>query len=390
MVGVSSRSFIIVALFAILTSLVPPAQVQAEPKQLPHTSEPAQTIATVAPLPTTPTPAILPTSTTAHATIEHETALDWQNLPLAFVPNVGQTNQRVRFQVQSLGGQVFLGDKEITFALPSPITDTATLTPTIDTNRVRSHYALRMQFLGTAAQPEIAGVDRLPGTVNYVSGATAAQWHSNVATFAGVEYRNIYPGITLRFDGAQQRLKRTYVVAPGADPTAILWRYSGQATTTIDTAGQLLVTLPVRGMPKADSQPTLLEHAPVAWQTVAGVQRPVEVNYTLNKNDTIGFRVGAYDPALPLIIDPELLYSAIIGGANKDEANAVTVDATGSVYIVGETSSSSFPATTGTYSQSSDAFVMRLNPQGTAILYSTYLNGTASDEANAIAVDASG
>jgi hypothetical protein len=89
-----------------------------------------------------------------------------------------------------------------------------------------------------------------------------------------------------------------------------------------------------------------------------------------------------------------LVYSTYLGGTSDDRGEGIAVDAAGNVYVTGYTGSSNFPTTPGAYqtalSSSVDAFVAKLNPTGTALVYSTYLGGSGGDEALGIAVDNAG
>ena len=95
-------------------------------------------------------------------------------------------------------------------------------------------------------------------------------------------------------------------------------------------------------------------------------------------------------------------YVTYLGGSADDAATAIAVDAAGNAYITGATSSSNFPTTPGVVQPHlkgsggnacisfGDAFIAKLNPTGTQLLYSTYLGGSRDDFANAIAIDAQG
>jgi Beta-propeller repeat len=84
--------------------------------------------------------------------------------------------------------------------------------------------------------------------------------------------------------------------------------------------------------------------------------------------------------------------SAVLGGSALDSANAVAVDAAGNIYVAGETASANFP-TVGSprgFAGVSDAFVVKLDPTGTVLFYSTLIGGSEADSATAIGVDAGG
>jgi hypothetical protein len=89
-----------------------------------------------------------------------------------------------------------------------------------------------------------------------------------------------------------------------------------------------------------------------------------------------------------------LVYSTHLGGSSVDQGSGIAVDATGNAYVTGLTSSIDFPTTLGafqtTYAGNQDAFVTKLNPAGSALVYSTYLGGSNFDQAAGIAVDATG
>lgn len=99
-----------------------------------------------------------------------------------------------------------------------------------------------------------------------------------------------------------------------------------------------------------------------------------------------------------------LVYVTYLGGSNDEVGAAIAADASGNAYVTGYTASTNFPVTTGAYQTqygggttvnqvavvSGDAFVAKLNPAGSALIYSTYLGGNKDDLGAAIAVDAAG
>jgi hypothetical protein len=284
-------------------------------------------------------------------------------LPLAFVPNAGQSDASFAFQAVSRFGTVAFSPDEVT------------LVPTTD-------VALRVQFLNANPSSHIAGHDQLPGVMNFYAGDDPARWRSNLPTYGAIVYGSLYDGIDLMYNGREGSLKGTYTIAPGANPDRIRWRYRGADQVTIDPAsGDLHIDL---------GATRLIEQAPIAWQIRSGVERPIGVRFAAQRDGSFGFVVEAYDPTLPLIIDPTLIYGTYLGAGSTDTARGIAVDGNGNVYLTGQTYSSNFPGTTGPRSGATDVFVTKLNAQGNTLLFTTILGGSDDEAGNGIAVDATG
>src|SRR5207248_4394383 len=81
----------------------------------------------------------------------------------------------------------------------------------------------------------------------------------------------------------------------------------------------------------------------------------------------IAFKIGAYDPTRPLVIDPVLIYSTYLGGSGDDLASSIAVDFANNLYIAGTTSSTNFPTHAPAYPATaglSDIFVTKLDSTG--------------------------
>jgi hypothetical protein len=290
-------------------------------------------------------------------------------LPLRFEANAGQTGGQVKFLSRGSGYTLFLTSSEAVLALKK--------------------NTLRMQLLGADANAEATGVEKLPGTVNYFIGNDPKQWRTNVPTYGKVEYRNVYPGVDLVYYGNQQQLEYDLVVAPGVDPRVARLGLGGASRMQLDSGGDLALET---------SGGTLHFRKPVAYQRTANGKRAVDARYALRGADEITFEIGAYDHSQPLVIDPVLFYSTYLGGSGGENATAlpngnIAVDSAGNAYVTGYTQSTNFP-TVDPFQPSNggilNAFVTKVNPEGTAFVYSTYLGGKDQDMGGGIAIDSSG
>jgi RHS repeat-associated protein len=333
-------------------------------------------------------------------------------LPLSFERNVGQVDSSVRFLSRVSGANVFFTPAEITITLIDPATkkratdnggkaNPGTEAPTSEISGPLSR-AVRMRFVAGKAKPNVVAGQELPGKVNYLLGNDRSRWHTGVSTYSSISYTGLYPGIDLRYDGLTGgRLKGTYTVAPGADPTRLRWRYEGvqtvPITVSVDAAGNLQVRVapPPGGKDAATATAPVIitEQRPVSWQEIDGRRVAVDARYVVAPDGSVGFQLGAYDRAYPLTIDPITSYSTYLGGAGDDAGQGIAVDSSGNTYVTGYTASLDFP-TTGSLQPSNsggtDVFVTKLNATGTAAVYSTYLGGAGDDFGYAIAIDGGG
>jgi hypothetical protein len=302
-------------------------------------------------------------------------------LPLSFVANEGQASPRTQFMSAGNGYTVFLAANEAMVSLHGSAAPDGTSPADAPAATV-----VHMQVVGARADTPAVGQDQLPGKVNYFVGNNAWQWRTGTPTFARVEYANIYPGINLDYYGNRGQLEYDFSVAPGVDPAAISLAFGGAERLDLDPKGELV--LQTGGGP-------LTQHRPVLYQEVGEVRHEVSGGYVRTGPQQVGFQVGPYDTRLPLVIDPVLAYSTYLGGSGQEDAFGMAVDANGYVYLTGETNSTDFPTTPGAVQgdyrgQTSNAFVTKLDPSGTSLVYSTFLGGERRDRGNAIAVDAAG
>jgi hypothetical protein len=290
-------------------------------------------------------------------------------LPVTFVPNRGQFAPVVRYQASVGGTAVFATDEGLT-VVPAPdhsgsdgaATGTGTVLPRV----------LHLRFDGTAAGMRILPGARLPGVTHYLRSNDPGGWITNVPTFAGITYRGLYDGVDLHVDARAGALAIRFDVAPGVNPDVIRWRY-------FDETGRR-----VRPAPGAAD----------GALAVVGVLGSVPVHAPSGRDPDTTDPVG--DAVSQAGGTPTLVYSTFLGGRSSDLVRGLAVDADGYAYIAGSTMSLDFPVAgalqpeIGNSGILQDAFVAKLDPTGTHLVYSTFLGGNRQDEAFALAVDRAG
>lgn len=336
-------------------------------------------------------------------------------LPLRFEPNQGQTDARAKFISRGRGYTLFLTNTEAVLSLYK--------TKEAKEAKANSHQkglarktklraTLRMKMINANATPQMAGLDQLPGKSNYFIGSDPAQWRTDIPQYAKVQYKDVYPGVDLVYYGKERLLEYDFVVAPGVNPKVIKLAFEGAEKIFIDKNGNLILRT---------KNGDVRQHKPFVYQEVNGTRQQIAARYVIRNKREVGFEIGAYDPSKTLMIDPVLSYSTFLGGTDHDDARAITVDPLGNIYVTGSTDSPDFPTTAGAFDtlfnnnglpdptsppgEQDDAYVTKINPSGTALIYSTYLGGgnhvippfpfdqlpsLRGEEGNAIGVDTFG
>ena len=315
--------------------------------------------------------------------------------PLHFEPNRGQAAEPVKFLARTPGYQLYLTSAEAVLALRGRGMD--------------QPATVRMQLVGEKVnpQPTVEALEALSAHSNYYLGNDPQRWRTEVPHFAKVRYTQVYPGVDWVLYGNPRQLEYDFVVAPGADPQAIKLSFAGADALRVEANGELVAAAAGR---------EVLHSSPTIYQNVNGEKREVSGRYVLREDGAnkpvVGFEIAAYDPKLPLVIDPVIYFDVLVcteqGCSNEDDFGwDITVDSIGNAYIVGFTASDSFLNSVGncntvaceprwwkqafdkTFNGVFDAFIVRLDIGGQPI-YATYLGGSSYDYGYGIALDNQG
>ncbi|HUF03400.1 MAG TPA: Ig-like domain-containing protein [Aridibacter sp.] len=311
---------------------------------------------------------------------------EYGRLPISFEPNVGQTDKMVDFLARGRGYALFLNGSEAVLSLKDPETSQP------------GRAVVRMDIEGANADAAGNGVRDSGGRTNYLTGNDPEKWRTGVTNFSKVRFSEVYEGIDVVYYGNNRELEYDFVVRPGADPYEIRLRYSGIEEAEIDErTGDLLLKTAIG---------EVRQKKPFVYQLEGPSEKEVASAYRLEKDGEeaiVSFRLADYDRSKELVIDPILVYGSYLGGSEFEEARGVAVDSEGNAYIVGTVASTDYPTTTGalkpellprsgtTTSYWYDAFVTKMNADGTALIFSTYFGGREGNESGkAVAVDPEG
>ncbi|MEE9553720.1 MAG: SBBP repeat-containing protein, partial [candidate division Zixibacteria bacterium] len=319
------------------------------------------------------------------------------SMPLAFAENQGQFGEKTLFKANVGGATFYFCPDEVAYLF---VRDTDELLeddilgrpeiPGMPDKMNRPRYKkesmlIKARFIGANPNPEVIGTDRLSHNNNYFYGNNQSKWRTDVPNYSTIIYKDIYPGIDLKYYGNGQGMKYDFIVNPGADISLIQIHYKGVDNLAITPNGDLEA---------ATLFGSIHENIPSVYQEIGSGKREVTGRYVITAPGVFGFEVDDYNPSLTLVIDPELVYSTYLGGGGgSDLGYGIAVDASGNAYVTGYTQSSDFPTENpynGSLGGSNDAFVTKLSPAGNSLVYSTYLGGGSGQFGYGIAVDASG
>jgi Leucine-rich repeat (LRR) protein len=288
------------------------------------------------------------------------------NPPLYFIPNRGQMNEKAVFCARIPGYTLWLTREGLVFG---------------------SRDVSRLVFLDANRNPEVVPEGPTTHRVNYINGSDKSRWYTAIPTSTAVCYPNLYPGIDLKVYGNEKQIEYDWLVKPGGNGKDIGFQYQGVKEVSIDREGNLVVHT---------ASEKWRHQKPVAYQVINGQKVFVDVQFKRDKKGphTYGFQIGQHNKDYELVIDPRVIaFSSCLGGWEADRIEALAVDSSGAVYVAGSTESSDFPianAYQATKRSYCDAFVSKLSPDGTSLVFSTFLGGSSFDVVNALALDSSG
>ena len=337
-----------------------------------------------------------------------------QNFEL--VENKGQWNAIVKYQGRLLNGAFFLEPQgykvlqhnakdlqQVTAAFhghdgdvkPSGNTGVAADAKSISQKNslltLRSH-AYEVLFDQSNTNPEIIPEKPQPGYNNYFTGNDPKAWATNCKIYGAATYKNVYPGVDVRYYSDNGHLKYDIIVHPKADLSKLALKYDGVDGLQIKNGDLYIKT----------SVGEIKEQYPYSYQLVNGVRSQVDCKFKITGN-TVRYQLGNYDNTKTLIIDPTLVFSSFTGSRVDNWGYAATYGSGGTMFGGGIAFGSGFPVTNGavqvTFGGGSntgedatgyDIAIIKLSANGSQRVYATYVGGNGNEAPHSMVTDAQG
>ena len=294
-----------------------------------------------------------------------------------FVQNLGQWDAQVRFAAKTNSGSLFFDNNGLTVTQLHPqqlqAFHEAKHSGKPISNTILDAAAYRITFVNANPTPEVSGLDPYEHYYNYFCGRDPRRWASHVSVYNSLQYKQLYDKIDLLFLEENDYFKYEFHIAPGGDPKQIQLRYDG--LRSLDKVGEELLL--------HTAVDRVLELRPFAYQiNEQGDTIPISCSYRLQGN-TVTFNLGRYSPALPLVIDPTVVFSTYSGSTSDNWGYTATYDSHGNLYGGGISFGTGYPVTLGAYqldfAGQVDVAITKFDATGSFLHYSTYLGGTVAD-----------
>jgi hypothetical protein len=219
--------------------------------------------------------------------------VDWGRMPVYFIENQGQVDERVAYYVQGSDKVLYFAAGGVTFVLTEQSPDSigperggrpgaqASRDPMASIRDRESrlsgrepsapvaHWVVKLDFIGANPDVRPVGEERQETVISYFRGQPD-QWHTGLPTYNRLVYRDLWPGIDLVYYGTVDRLKYESIVQPAADPAHIRLAYHGATDVSLNATGQLEVTTRLGGF---------TDDTPVAYQEIDRQRTSVSVAF---------------------------------------------------------------------------------------------------------------
>ena len=329
-----------------------------------------------------------------------EKTTDNYSANVSYIENKGQWINKVLYQGDFNGGRIFLEKNALTYVFFPPggferLHPNANSNPQDFISCTMTFQAVRMEFINSDANT-ISGEEKKLFYCNYFLGNDSHKWASGTGVFGSVMYNNLYPGISAKVFSDMSNVRYDFLIDPNADLSKLKMSFAGQNYLSLKN-GELVIHTEIGDIAQAQ---------PIAYQVINGEKINVDCHFVLSENH-LGFEIkNGYDPSLPLVIDPTLVFATFSGSKADNWGMSATYDAMSNAYTSGICFNVGYPTTPGAFMMTFqgggtgggnawpapdntgfDIVISKFNPTGTTMLFSTYLGGSDNEEPQSLVVD---
>jgi len=300
-------------------------------------------------------------------------------------PNLGQWDAPFLFKADLRGAKLFVSEGELTYLFYDAAKIHSLQHTPVERDSLPVHV-IRIRFSGASPEARYTGENAFGDYANYFLGSKPERWKSRVSSYRKLYVHNVYPDIDFELFESEGRLKYNFIVRPGGDPAQIKLTYTG--ADSIHTEGAGLKVYYRFG--------SITESAPLVYESAADNQKRILKSAFRLEGNELGFKIGSKRHAgKTMVIDPVFVFSTYSGSLADNFGYTATFDTAGHGYAGGTVFDIGFPTTSGAYQVSfsggntelsgigyvaRDCGIIKYSEDGSTLLYTTYLGGTASNE----------
>lgn len=295
------------------------------------------------------------------------------------IPNEGQWDERIQYNVDLNSGKLYLEDQGMTFFLTDALNHNHH-DGHETTHEKTSYHAIKHIFPHANKNAQITEKDSSSHYFNYMLGSDQSTWRSNIHAVSKLTYHAYFDGIDLIYNGQGEQLSFAFAAQAHADLGQLAFYFEGADKIHLDALGNLVLS---------HSFGTISYSAPKAWNISAnGDKSKVNIQFELKNSEVSFIFPDGYDASQELFIDPSLTFSTFSGSTADNWGFTATPDPNGNLFGGGIVFGSGYPITTGAFDSSfgggtgmfpMDAAITKFNAAGTALLYSTFLGGSGNE-----------
>ena len=276
---------------------------------------------------------------------------------------------------------------------------------TIDTQLLLHTHAYEIKFLNANPHPAAVAEKQLARYNNYFIGNDSTRWAAKCGIYTTVTFKDVYPGIDVRYYSTGGTFKYDIIVNAGGDVSKVLMVIEGADKLSLDD-GRLVIKTSVDDVK---------EELPNSYEVTKDGNKQVKCRFSLH-DSTVSFKFNEYvPPGTQLVIDPAVVFCSFSGSRVDNWGYTATYDASGNFYAGGIAFGTGFQFSNGAFQKTFaggnngtgegrvlrdgtqidthgfDIGIMKFNSTGTSVMYATYIGGAdGNEQPHSLVVDANG